>query len=154
MQERRWQSLVCRAFDGRRMKQGGWRLLVVLGLTITGLAACAHGPDPSQIATADYGPAPSGDYRQQIRDWFAGTLIDPTSPLYTFDTPFKGYTKDSPLYGTKLEFGWVVCGTVNAKNRMGGYTGRDVFFSLFRDNRLKFVATGYDAEEACARRGR
>ena len=72
----------------------------------------------------------------------AKSLIDPTSPLYEFDAPRKGYTKASGTFGTSERFGWRVCGTVNSKNRFGGYTGRAPFFALFRGGRLVTLLVG------------
>jgi len=118
-----------------------------------GLAACATAPTPEQLAHADYGPRPTENHQEIIKEWFAERLIDPTSPLYSFRNPVQGYTKDSPLYGTQLQFGWIVCGTVNAKNRLGGYVGREPFFTLFKDGRMVFVYDGPAAGEACQRVG-
>jgi hypothetical protein len=36
----------------------------------------------------------------------------------------------------KVTYGWAVCGTVNAKNRYGGYVGAQPFFVLIRDNQV------------------
>lgn len=33
-----------------------------------------------------------------------------------------------------LKFGWIVCGTVNAKNKMGGYVGAQPFYAVIRNN--------------------
>lgn len=127
-----------------------------IALTITAfsiLAACSTGPTPQQLAQANYGPPLSEGYQQKIKDWFELRLIDPTSPLYSFRKPVKGYTKDSPLYGTQLQFGWIVCGTVNGKNRMGAYVGREPFFTLFKEDRLEFVHDGAPAAEVCQKSG-
>lgn len=118
-----------------------------------GLSACAaSGPTPQEIAAADYGPPPPAEYQQIIKDRFAQTLIDPTSPLYTFDEPRRSYVLEAPMYGRPRMFGWRVCGTVNAKNRMGGYTGKDQFLALFRNGALVHLNTGADmVGEACRR---
>jgi hypothetical protein len=71
-----------------------------------------------------------------IRAEFDRELIDPSSPLYEFGEPIKGYTMASPIFGTEQTFGWQVCGTVNGKNRFGGYVGRVPFFVLFRDGAI------------------
>lgn len=130
-----------------------WRASAILGALCLALAGCAVGPTADQIATADYGPPPGPDHQQLIKDWFAERLIDPTSPLYTFRRPVQAYIRKSPLYGTELTFGWAVCGTVNAKNRMGGYTGRELFFTLIRNDQIKFGISGVTAEELCDRAG-
>lgn len=96
------------------------------------VAACATPVSPEKLASADYGPPPPANYEEIIKARFNEILIDPTAPLYQIQSPHKGYTKQSAMYGTQERFGWVVCGTVNSKNRMGGYTGRLPFFALFR----------------------
>ena len=40
---------------------------------------------------------------------------------------------------TRLTRSWVVCGTVNAKNRFGGYVGARPFYAAFRDGQLLTV---------------
>lgn len=58
----------------------------------------------------------------------SGGLIDPDSAKITWTSGFQwGYAK--PFIGPRV-FGWVACGTVNAKNRMGGYAGASPFFEL------------------------
>ena len=109
-------------------------LLIVAALVF--LEGCATSIPPEVIATADYGPPPPANYQQMIKDDFAQVLIDPTSPLYSFGSPAKGYTREAPMFGTHQAFGWRVCGTVNSKNRMGGYTGQVPFFVLFRDGQI------------------
>ena len=121
--------------------------------SLFGLAACATGPTPEQLTHADYGPRPPENHQEIIKEWFAERLIDPTSPLYSFRNPVQGYTNDSPLYGTQLQFGWIVCGAVNAKNRLGAYVGREPFFTLFRDGSMVFIHDGPAAGEACKRAG-
>lgn len=123
---------------------------VVLAL---GLASCGTPPTAEQLRNADHGAPPGPGHQQVIKEWYAERLIDPTSPLYTFGTPVRGYTQENPIYGSKLEFGWIVCGTVNAKNRMGGYAGRETFFTLFKNDELRFIYTGSTAADACARAG-
>jgi len=54
------------------------------------------------------------------------TLIDPYSAVYdNWRGPSKGYMSS---IGGKY-FGYRICVDVNAKNRMGGYTGRHTYFN-------------------------
>jgi len=118
-----------------------------------GLAACATAPTSEQLAQADYGPPPPENHQEIIKEWFEERLIDPTSPLYSFRNPVQGFTQENAFYGTQLQFGWIVCGTVNGKNRMGAYVGREPFFTLFKDGRMAFIHDGPAASEACLRAG-
>lgn len=106
-------------------------LLPLLAATL--LAGCATGPSPEAIASADYGTQPGADYKQQIKDYFEPKLIDPTSPLYTFPAPNKGYLRNTR---TDATFGWQVCGTINSKNRMGGYAGSVPYWAFFHEGRI------------------
>ena len=127
------------------------RPVLALILSTMALGACSTGPSKTEIANADYGSPPI-QYEEIIKAYYAERLIDPTSPLYTFDEPRKSWIKSSAMYGTEQTFGWRVCGTVNAKNRMGGYTGRKPFFALFRDGQLVFINDGSLVADACNKR--
>jgi hypothetical protein len=110
------------------------------------LAGCAVSITPEQIANADYGAPPPKNYQELIKKSFATVLIDPTAPLYDFSTPSKGYLNSSSVIGTQQMFGWKVCGTVNSKNRMGGYVGSVPFLALFRDGRVAQKVIGESAD--------
>lgn len=97
-------------------------LLCCVALTL--VTACASAPTNDQIDAADIGPYPS-NYEQIVKANFATILFDPYSAVFTFTrTPTRGYG-GNVMDGAKI--GWVVCGTVNAKNRMGGYVGAKFF---------------------------
>lgn len=106
------------------------------------LSGCAQNIPPEVVANADYGSPPPENYKDIIKQTIGQMLIDPTAPLYEFSTPTKGYTKGSPVFGTQQAFGWRVCGTVNSKNRFGGYVGRAPFFVLFRNGVVVSLVTG------------
>lgn len=110
--------------------------------SVLAVAACATPVSPEKLAAADYGPPPPANYEELIKARFNEILVDPTSPIYEIDKPRKGYTRPYEMYGTQEAFGWVVCGTVNSKNRMGGYAGRSPFFVLFRGEYMAEFITG------------
>ena len=82
-----------------------------------------------------YGPAPSWDkYRAIAEAGIRDRMIDPVSARITWiGGYFKGDHKPalSPRYS-----GYVACGTVNAKNRMGGYTGGSSFIVVIDYDRV------------------
>ena len=100
--------------------------------------ATAPSVTPQMIATADYGAPPPADYQALTMTHIGAKLIDPLSALYEFQPPKKEYvfkarqgeTQPSPV------FGWLVCGNVNAKNRMGGYVGRVPFYAMFKNGQI------------------
>ena len=114
---------------------------IILLLPLIILSACVTALPEETIKFADYGAKPS-DYERKIKKEFSSVLIDPTSPLYSFELPKKGYILTSPLDGSKPTFGWKVCGTINSKNRMGGYTGSVPFYTLFRNGKIVYYDVG------------
>ena len=116
------------------------RLLAILAVLF--IAGCVQRPTAEQIAAADHGAYPE-QYETLIKSYYEGILIDPTSPIYTFEAPQKGYIAASILHDVPTTFGWRVCGTINAKNRMGGYTGRKPFYALIRNGRVVIVTEDF-----------
>jgi len=88
-------------------------------------------PTPQQIAEADYGDPPS-KYQDSIKGVISPKLFDPYSAIYTFSVPDKGWNN---MLG-KTIYGYSVCGSINAKNRFGGYVGAKPFYSFFRNESL------------------
>jgi hypothetical protein len=74
--------------------------------------------DNTEFAKVSSGSVPA-DYQQQADAWLADTLIDPDSRKVKFVS--------RPLRS-------LFCGTVNAKNRMGGYTGQAPFYGYFNES--------------------
>ena len=96
-------------------------LFLFLGLFITG---CATLPTSKEMATADYGQYPD-NYNEIVQNWINDTFFDPYSVRdLTISTPQKYYISEAPLMGGRRYFGYYVSVTCNAKNRMGGYVGK------------------------------
>lgn len=108
-----------------------------------GLAGCATMPSQKEVATLDYGAPVTVDYEKAIKQYFSTVLVDPYSAVYEFGTPpFRTYWfKDIPLAGGKMYVGYLVPVTINAKNRMGGYAGRENYGVIFRNNEIIRVIT-------------
>jgi len=124
----------------RKMKE---RIFVYCTFVIIILTACAIRPTPEQMASADYGSYPD-NYEDIIRNHYSKTLFDPYSAVYTFGRPQRAW---NGLGGTI--FGWAVCGTINAKNRFGGYVGAKPFFALIRYGKVEREYTEIMAEGLC-----
>lgn len=80
-----------------------------------------------ELATGDFGPYPA-NYQEMIQDYFSTKLYDPYSAVYYFWEPKKH--KDGHGYGWKVEM------EVNAKNRMGGYTGRERYHFMINADKI------------------
>lgn len=105
-----------------------------------------HAPTPippERISTADYGLPPPDNYQDLVKTEISRGLIDPTSPLLTFDKPpEKGYIMRSNFLRVPEGFGWLVCGTVNSKNRYGGYVGAQPFLALMQGDTVTQTLVG------------
>ena len=95
------------------------------------MAGCASHLSPSQMAEGDYGEL-SPNYKEAIKTHMQTLFYDPESARYRYEKePVKGYAyvpNDAP----KLEFGYIVDAHINAKNRLGGYTGEDTYQFLVK----------------------
>ena len=77
-------------------------------------------PTQDELLTKDYGPFPE-NYEDIVKEIFENTLYDPHSAVFKMSKPLKVRRAVEPKYA------WLVCGTVNAKNRFGGYVGAKLF---------------------------
>lgn len=91
--------------------------LIALGICISPVSAfAAKSPPPEPTEHPDW-----SDAARRGLDALTRTLFDPTSAQVEWRSGFRwGYLK--PIIGRRSH-GWVACGNVNAKNRMGGYVG-------------------------------
>lgn len=81
---------------------------------------------------ADYGQYPT-NYESIIRDWYLKNLKDPQSAIFvSFSKPRKEHAVVNQFKKSAI-FGYSVCGTVNAKNSYGGYTGNKTSWFLIRN---------------------
>ena len=111
------------------------RILIILMAGVL-LSGCATMPTREQIANIDYGSPISIDYEQAIKQYCSNVLFDPYSAVYEFSSPQQYWLKEAPLMGGRLLSGYIVFVNINAKNRMGGYTGTKRWGFLFRDNSI------------------
>ncbi len=72
------------------------------------------------------------DYKRQVDAKLADLLIDPDSRKLEF---------------VSHPYGGLVCGLINAKNTMGGYTGKEPFFAVFDAQGSLIGAHAYTWEE-------
>ena len=104
-------------------------------------------PAESQMAAADFGPAPRADHQSQIRATISQRLRNPESARYRFAEPeaswMPRYHFDQNVEGEPFQhghvFGWRVIFAFNAKNDFGGYGGEMGYIAFFRDGQLRGV---------------
>ena len=105
---------------------------------ITGCVA-AKVPTKVEQANANYGNFPS-DYKQIVHAYISSILVDPPSARYS---NWKGPRK--AWVATKFRgshFGYEVCVDLNAKNRMGGYSGRKPYYFMINSGRIVYDQRG------------
>ena len=95
------------------------------------ISQCAVSPSPGDIVGANYGSYPE-NYQEIVKARMNIELLDPyTAKYHDWKGPSPGWIREpfsQPVYG------WRVCVDVNAKNRMGGYVGRQQhFFLIYND---------------------
>jgi hypothetical protein len=115
---------------------------LVFGLVAAfALVGCATTPSEAEQVAADYGaPIDQATAETLAKGYIATRLKDPMSAVYAWDAVAKGYSGAAPIAGRKLTYGYLLTGTVNAKNSFGGYVGATPYQFLFRDGRLVYSA--------------
>lgn len=109
------------------------RVLIMLFYTAMALGGCATAPAPPTQAEvqAMYGavkPSNPEVAQRAVRRFFEPRLFDAPAALYKFPLP---PVQGSRTFGKERQFGWFICGELNGKNRMGGYTGYSPFLVFF-----------------------
>jgi PBP1b-binding outer membrane lipoprotein LpoB len=113
------------------------RLLVTIALSAFLLTGCASAPTPQEIQSADYGASVyQADAENSVKNFFNTRLKDPESAKYYFGSVGRGYIVGSRIQGRKLEAGYLLDVSVNAKNSYGGYTGAKPYKFLFRNDQV------------------
>lgn len=116
------------------MKQWVWAMCAVWALV-----GCASTPSVSEQAAADYGGTIEQGRAETIAtSYIAVRLKDPMSAVYSWNAVVKGFSGAAPIAGRKLTYGYLLAGTVNAKNSYGGYTGAVPYQFIFRDGQLVY----------------
>lgn len=110
-------------------------LLMLISIVMLGCAHRATQPIAQTAVPEDYGPLPV-NYEQIIKDVISPSLIDPYSAVYTLSAPKQG---KNTMTGDTV-YGWNICGTVNAKNRFGGYVGpKPIYAMIYRDRVIRLL---------------
>lgn len=78
-----------------------------------------------------------GVWRRNAERAVRSRLVDPDSAQFQWPNGFMIGTW-KPILGKRVS-GWVTCGIVNAKNRMGGYTGASYFVVVMNSGTVSFL---------------
>jgi hypothetical protein len=101
-------------------------------------SAPAYGQKAKNVPPPEPTEAPDwAVMREQGEGKLKNTLFDPGSAQVQYSSGFQwGFLK--PLIGRRTH-GWIACGSVNAKNRLGGYVGAQGFF-IFVDGTTRAIS--------------
>lgn len=135
--------------------KGGFALL----LTTIALAGCltANPPKPEEVSAAEYGTKPSTtEMVSAVKNYMSKRLIDPYSAVYECSTPSKSWViggsgSEGNVEFNRTYFGYFSNCTINAKNKLGGYTGsKEYYFMIYTRNGERYLAhfDGYGAAGA------
>ena len=110
-------------------------------LLALGVASCAIVPTTQEQAAADYGtPMEQAEAEAAAEAHIKARLKDPGSAVFTWKPIYAGYLRGAPIVGRKTIYGYLLDGTVNAKNSFGGYTGAEPYQVIFRNGVIVHVA--------------
>lgn len=113
-------------------EKGRWRGrgLLPLGVEVIGLAlaSCVSTPQPSP----ETGPFPTR-YREMAKEYLRRTLFDPYSVR---DAEIAEPAVKASIYLLDPAPAWTICVRLNAKNRLGAYTGISEDALLVRGDRV------------------
>lgn len=111
--------------------------VILMSLMLTG---CATPPTAEQIQAADYGaPVYQEEAEYAVKSYFGSYLKDPESARYRFGVVYQGYMITSRLEGAKLQPGYLIEVSVNARNSFGAYVGSKPYRFVIRNDRVVSV---------------
>lgn len=123
--------------------------MIIAGMLLIGIGICIEGcgavggikpPTPEQIKATDHGIFPD-NFKEVIAAYMDDILIDPESVRYTnWKGPIIGWAGDK-LRG--YFFGYGVCVEINARNKMGGYTGSKPAFFIIHNGEVQYHTGGF-----------
>lgn len=111
----------------------------LLGIAFT-LSACgtAYRVDPAQVSALRAEAPPVKEIIAPIiESQVRSRLKDPQSAQFTWPNEFVA-GQHQPIMAKPI-YGWVTCGTVNARNSYGGYAGPQAFLVVTRNNQVLFM---------------
>ena len=112
--------------------------IAVLLAAVLFLGGCLRLPTDEELRNADYGTPISQDEAEKIaRVVIGSTLKDPQSAQYSWLPIERGWLYTYSVWSGEMHaFGYLLEGTVNAKNAFGGYVGQRVYKVLFHNGKV------------------
>lgn len=111
-------------------------------IMLPALMLIAAAPPPT---AAEIGPAPVAQQAiPMIEQAIRARMIDPDSAKIEWPYDFSAGSLKGLF--TKRRTGWITCGMLNSKNRLGGYTGRVYFEVVVHENTIVMLDIGEGTE--------
>jgi len=112
-------------------------IVSIVALSLFGCAS--HLPSAAEMQAADYGPKPTAT-EKIVREQLKRELFDPYSAVIeSLSAPVESCHTGTRINGSPRTFGWQVVAEVNAKNRLGAYTGIQRYSFLIRNGTVVSV---------------
>ena len=126
------------------LRQARRSILRIAAVAAAAAAMTSGGPalaKPKPEPVIEYGPAPDWDrFKELAETAISAMLVDPYSAKFVWN---HGYRKDGfTPFLSKRKYGYTTCGYVNAKNRMGGYTGATTFTVVIDHDQVIYAEVG------------
>lgn len=113
---------------------------LALAMVVAVGAGCAKDVPIEQVLHADYGEYPE-QYEKIIKDKMLTVLFDPYSAQYHFDSKPIRKVQSVPFKDPIFGYGGYVL--INAKNRLGGYTGAKRYNYIIKNGNLIYFNEEY-----------
>src|SRR3954451_5386884 len=117
---------------------------LIVGLACAILSACVAPPATTMPTAAETSimnsalrPSSQEAANAAVQRYFDKTLFDAPAARWRFN---RVPVRDGLL--KTRQFGWFMCGEINGKNRMGGYTGWHEFLAYFSPTQRDVVIDG------------
>ena len=89
----------------------------------------------------DVGPPPvAAETKAMVEQAIRARMIDPASTV--IEWPYDFTSGSLKALFSKRTAGWITCGLVNSKNRMGGYSGQSYFELVVRNGAIEALDIG------------
>lgn len=116
--------------------------LLILALLLAAAGCMPPPPNVDELRALEMGmPPDSVTVNAQVSAYFETQLFDPMSAVYKYGEIMPAWYKSD----SKLEPGWGLTVSVNAKNRMGGYVGFAQYLAIFRNDKLRVLWPAFTA---------
>lgn len=125
------------------------KTIIAVALLVTASSAVAG---PKEVVPEPATHADWSQVREQGEAFLVRDLVDPESARIKWTKGFfwTSWKQGNMGFGNKRRWGWLACGTLNARNRLGGYAGPEkVVMSVMPDGTME-AGMAYSIDGPCS----